>query len=103
MEFDKAVERLRDASISVITLSDRKDLITPDAVFPNNWISFHENGTIIVYPMMAPNRRLEKRFDIPDILAEKHGFFYKEIIDLSIFEKQNQWSCSAGADTFDKR
>ncbi|MBK9425143.1 MAG: GNAT family N-acetyltransferase [Bacteroidetes bacterium] len=101
MEFDKAVERLREASISVITLSDRKDLITPDAVFPNNWISFHENGTIVVYPMMAPNRRLEKRFDIPDILAEKHGFFYKEIIDLSIFEKQNQFLEGTGSLIFD--
>ena len=57
-EFDSMVEKLRNANIQVIVVQDTKEFDTPDSIFPNNWISFHKNGTIGLYPMFAKNRRL---------------------------------------------
>jgi hypothetical protein len=67
-EFDEMVEILRSKGIQITVIEDTDQPIKPDAVFPNNWVSFHENGTVITYPMYAPNRRIERRKDIIELL-----------------------------------
>src|SRR5690606_22590412 len=62
-EFRNMVSKLREHGINVITMKDTLKPHTPDSIFPNNWISFHENATIALYPMFAQNRRLERRED----------------------------------------
>ncbi|MEM8900487.1 MAG: arginine deiminase-related protein, partial [Bacteroidota bacterium] len=78
-EFDTFVKILRDAGVSVTVMEDLEHPVTPDAIFPNNWISFHRQGKIILYPMMAPNRRNEVRMDIPD-------FFIKENPSIKVID-----------------
>ena len=85
-EFDAFVEKLRAVGINVIVIDDTVEPDTPDSVFPNNWISFHENGDIALYPMFAENRRLERREDIFDILEEK-GFQINDIMDYTSAEE----------------
>ncbi|MDG1037548.1 MAG: arginine deiminase-related protein, partial [Polaribacter sp.] len=63
-EFDAFVDKLRSCGVHVIVVSDSDEFDTPDSIFPNNWISFHKDGTIGMYPMFAENRRLERREDI---------------------------------------
>lgn len=70
-EFDGFVQKLRAAGVEVIVVEDTAVPETPDSIFPNNWISFHESGEVILYPMFAENRRLERRQDIIDLLGEK--------------------------------
>lgn len=71
-EFDSMVDTLRSHGVVVFVVEDTESPIKPDAIFPNNWISMHENGTLITYPMWAPNRRIERREDIIDMLEEKY-------------------------------
>ena len=68
-EFDDFVQKLREASIEVHVFEDTQDPSTPDSIFPNNWVSFHQNGSVILYPMFANNRRLERRSDLIDALG----------------------------------
>lgn len=79
-EFDTFVEKLRAKGIHVTVVDDTADTDTPDSIFPNNWISFHENGDVALYPMFAENRRLERREDILDTLEEA-GFRIDNIMD----------------------
>ena len=72
-EFDAFVEQLRSFGVNVIVFEAKDGLDTPDSHFPNNWISFHENGDVVLYPMFAENRRAERREDVLDIL-EDEGF-----------------------------
>jgi len=62
---------LREKGVNVIVVDDRKDMDTPDSIFPNNWVSFHADGTVGIYPMFAENRRNERREDILAILEAK--------------------------------
>ena len=71
-EFDNMVSILKSKGVNVLVVEDTYVPVKPDAVFPNNWISFHENGTIITYPMYAPNRRIERREDIIDKVGEQY-------------------------------
>jgi hypothetical protein len=87
-EFDNYVEKLRSFGVNVIVVSDTTETDTPDSIFPNNWISFHENGTVGLYPMFAENRRLERREDILDILEEQ-GFVINEVVDYTSAEEEN--------------
>jgi hypothetical protein len=87
-EFDDFVQRLRAADISVTVVSDIKENNTPDSIFPNNWISFHQDGTVVLYPMFAENRRRERREDILDTL-EQEGFLITQIIDYTAAEKEH--------------
>lgn len=66
-EFRKVVELLRENGVEVHVFSSPKDKATPDAVFPNNWVSFHEDGRAFLYPMLTPNRREERRMEITGI------------------------------------
>lgn len=84
-EFDNLVNKLKAVGVDVIVVNDQQNFNTPDSIFPNNWISFHHDGNVGLYPMFAPNRRLERREDILDILEEK-GFIIENIIDYSSAE-----------------
>lgn len=86
-EFDAFVIKLRAAGVNIIVVEDTKEPDTPDALFPNNWISFHENGDVAIYPMFAKNRRLEKREDVLETIEEK-GFEIKNIVDYSEAEEE---------------
>ena len=86
-EFDDFVKELRSNGVSVIVVDDQKETDTPDSIFPNNWVSFHNNGTVVVYPMFAVNRRKERREDIFDIL-EDNGFEIKDIVDYTAAEEE---------------
>jgi len=85
LEFDEFVIKLRAAGINVTVVEDTKSPDTPDSIFPNNWISFHENGDVALYPMFAENRREERREDILDVL-EEDGFKIENIVDYTSAE-----------------
>jgi hypothetical protein len=87
-EFDVFVDKLRDVGVEVIVINDNDDFDTPDALFPNNWVSFHEDGTVGLYPMFAENRRLERREDVFEIL-EKEGFVIENFVDYTSAEKES--------------
>lgn len=86
-EFDAYVAKLQQFGIQVIVVLDTDEFDTPDSLFPNNWISFHEDGTVALYPMFAENRRLERREDILEIL-EENGFLIENVVDYSSAEKE---------------
>lgn len=87
-EFDTFVDKLRAVGVDVTVVEDTLEPDTPDSVFPNNWISFHENGYAVLYPMFAENRRLERREDVADLLEEK-GFVITEYMDYTSAEEDN--------------
>lgn len=87
-EFDDFVCHLQNVGVKVIVIEDKLENDTPDALFPNNWISFHADGTIGLYPMFAKNRRRERRKDVIDEIIQL-GYNVKKVIDYSYFENQN--------------
>ena len=98
-EFNNFVEKLRSKGINVITVKDTLEPHTPDSIFPNNWISMHQDGTVVLYPMCAVNRRWERRNDILEIL--KRNFSVKEIVDLSASENEGKFLEGTGSMIFD--
>lgn len=84
-EFDRFVDKLKLIGVNVIVIQDTKKHNTPDSIFPNNWVSFHENGNVGVFPMFAKNRRLERREDVFDIL-EENGFVIENFYDYTAAE-----------------
>lgn len=82
-------------------MEDTTSPVKPDAVFPNNWITFHEDGRVILYPMNAPSRRLERRKDIVDVIGLR--FAVKEVIDLSPYEHEGRFLEGTGSMVFDHR
>ncbi|MGB5822080.1 MAG: arginine deiminase-related protein [Saonia sp.] len=100
-EFDSFVIALRDKGVEVIVIEDTKEPDTPDAIFPNNWVSFHANGTAVVYPMFAENRRNERREDILDIL-EQEGFVIDNIMDYTSAEKEGLFLEGTGSILMDR-
>jgi len=100
MEFDILENRLKEAGVEVIIVEDKEELHTPDAVFPNNWISFHHDGTVVLYPMMAPSRRPERRRDIIDKL-QSSGFRVSRVIDLTHHEDHGRFLEGTGSVVFD--
>jgi hypothetical protein len=100
-EFDAYVKVLREHGIHVIVAEERPDVVTPDAVFPNNWITFHENGDVALFPMCAVNRRLERREDVFELVAEV-GFDVNRIIDLSDAEEEGLFLEGTGSIILDR-
>ena len=100
-EFDAFVAKLRAVGVRVLVVDDTTDTDTPDAVFPNNWVSFHENGDVVLYPMFAENRRLERREEILDIL-EDEGFEINDIMDYTIAEEDGVFLEGTGSMILDR-
>ncbi|WP_075342645.1 citrulline utilization hydrolase CtlX [Tenacibaculum agarivorans] len=100
-EFDNYVEKLRSYGVNVVVVSDTTDSDTPDSIFPNNWISFHQDGTVALYPMFAENRRLERREDILETLEEK-GFVIDNVVDYTSAEGENVFLEGTGSLLLDR-
>jgi hypothetical protein len=100
-EFDRMVTILKDKGINVTVIEDTPDPQKPDAVFPNNWISLHENGTVITYPMWAKNRRIERRSDIIDILSQIHKIQNK--YSFEFYEEEELFLEGTGSMIFDRQ
>jgi len=99
-EFDRFVTVLRNAGIQVTVVEDTPEPHTPDSVFPNNWISFHDDGTVFLYPMFAVNRRLERK---PHVLATiENKFHIKRTIDVSPYENQQLFLEGTGSMVLDR-
>ena len=98
-EFQTLVDKLRAADVDVHVMEDHPEKRNPDAVFPNNWISLHADGTVVLYPMCTPNRRSERRMDIIDHLKE--NFSIGRVIDLSHEEDENRFLEGTGSIIFD--
>ena len=100
-EFDAFVSVLKDKGVNVIVVQDTKEPDTPDSIFPNNWISFHANGTVGVYPMFAENRRNERREDVFEIL-EDNGFKINDVIDYTSAEDEELYLEGTGSILLDR-
>jgi len=100
-EFDAFVNKLRMVGVDVTVVEDKAEPDTPDAIFPNNWISFHSNGDVALYPMFAENRRLERREDVLDILEDK-GFVINEIMDYTSAEEDGYFLEGTGSILLDR-
>jgi hypothetical protein len=100
-EFDRLAQAISAAGVEVHLFDEPEGVPgrTPDAVFPNNWVSFHADGTVVLYPMMAENRRAERRQDILEALAGK--FKIREIWDLSAYEQSGRYLEGTGSVVFD--
>jgi len=101
-EFDAFVEKLRAVGINVIVAQDTIQSDTPDSVFPNNWISFHENGDVALYPMFAENRRLERSEETIN-LVESKGFKINNIIDYTEAESEDLFLEGTGSLVLDRQ
>ncbi len=99
-EFDAMVTFLKAAGIEVYVFEDTPIPSKPDAVFPNNWISFHQSGKIVIYPMLTPNRQAERRMEILEELKKR--FHIEEIIDLSFYERENKFLEGTGSMVLDR-
>lgn len=100
-EFDIYVEKLKEIGVNVIVVNDTIEPSTPDSIFPNNWVSFHESGKVGLYPMFAENRRLERRQDILDNLTN-NGFEISEVIDLTNLESEGVYLEGTGSMILDR-
>jgi hypothetical protein len=101
-EFDTFVNKLRIVGIDVLVVNDTIEPNTPDSIFPNNWISFHESGDVVMYPMFAENRRQERREDILELLEDK-GFEMNEFItDYSSAEEDGFFLEGTGSIVLDR-
>jgi len=100
-EFDGMVKKLKKAGINVIVVEDTKDFDTPDSIFPNNWISFHQNGTIGLYPMFAENRRLERKDSILEAV-EAEGFKIETVVDYTAAEEDGFYLEGTGSILLDR-
>ena len=99
-EFNNFAEKLREKGIQVITVQDTLEPHSPDSIFPNNWVSFHEDGRVALYPMFAMNRRVERRIDILETIKNE-GFVINEIDDLSNSEENEKYLEGTGSMIFD--
>lgn len=101
-EFRELATRLEGEGVEVLVFRDRVEAPSPDAIFPNNWVSFHENGRVVLYPMEPPNRRAERRREILDWLSSEKGFRVSEIVDLSPYENEGRFLEGTGSMVFDR-
>ncbi|HEY4967715.1 MAG TPA: arginine deiminase-related protein [Puia sp.] len=99
-EFDAFVKALQEEGIDVTVVEDSPDPHTPDAIFPNNWISFHEDGMYCLYPMFAPNRRKERKTEVIERVREK--FHYHRLFDFTSYELENRFLEGTGSMVLDR-
>jgi hypothetical protein len=101
-EFDGVAGALRAAGIEVLIAADTASPVKPDAVFPNNWVSFHGDGTVALYPMLAANRRLERREDIVRQVVREGGFRVSRCVDFTHHEQQGKYLEGTGSLVLDR-
>ncbi len=101
-EFEGLRTALAEAGVRVCAFDDTPEPHTPDAIFPNNWVSFHADGTVVLYPMEAPNRRTERRQDIIESLTREHGFLVREVVDLTHHERDGHFLEGTGSLVLDR-
>jgi hypothetical protein len=102
VEFAGLVAALATAGVGTVVVPDKVSPPTPDSVFPNNWVSFHADGTAVLYPMMAPSRRAERRRDILALLSSEHGFRIDRVLDLSRHEQDGRFLEGTGSMVLDR-
>jgi len=100
-EFDNLVRKLKMYGIQIIVENDSSENETPDAIFPNNWVSFHENGDVVLYPMFAENRRKERNEDVLNRL-ETEGFHIENVIDYTSAEEEGFFLEGTGSMVLDR-
>ena len=101
-EFEGLARRLSQARVNTLILEDTPDPPKPDAVFPNNWVSFHSDGTIVLYPMATASRRLERNLDAMTSLLSSSGFEVRRVIDLTAHEQQERFLEGTGSLILDR-
>jgi len=100
-EFQQFVDRLSSHDVDVLVVKDTPSPLTPDSIFPNNWISIHEEGIMVLYPMFAKNRRMERKQTVID--AVKETIDVKEIVDFTHFENSKQYLEGTGSMVLDRQ
>ena len=103
LEFDSMVQLLKSNGVNTIVFDDLPGLEVPDSVFPNNWVSFHNCGSVFLYPMFAENRRIERRLDILNSLKEDYLFDIKSIFDLTKSESKGHYLEGTGSMVLDRK
>jgi hypothetical protein len=101
-EFEALARQLQRAGVEVIVGQDSASPVKPDAIFPNNWVSFHCDGTVVLYPLLAPNRRLERRDELLEQVAREGGFQISRTIDLTHRERDGQYLEGTGSLVLDR-
>ncbi len=101
-EFDDVASGLQRAGVEVLVAEDTESPLKPDAVFPNNWVSFHHDGTVVLYPMLAPNRRLERRDEVLRRVTWDGGFQTTRVVDLSAHEQHAEYLEGTGSLVLDR-
>lgn len=101
-ESERLARRLDEAGVEVLVLDDRPDPGKPDAVFPNNWVSFHADGTMVTYPMATERRRLERETIEVERLLGEHGFAVRRIVDLTPHEQHDRFLEGTGSLILDR-
>jgi hypothetical protein len=101
-EFDGLAVALAAAGVRVHAFAGARDVDLPDEVFPNNWASFHEDGTAVLYPLLAPNRRRERRQELIDALRDEHGYRIARVVDLTSLEDRGQYLEGTGSLALDR-
>jgi hypothetical protein len=96
-EFERLAQALGSEGISVCAVDDTPHPAKPDAVFPNNWLSFHDDGTLVLYPMHSASRRLERRQEIIDAAVKRLNFKVSHLIDLPAHERQGRFLEGTGS------
>ena len=101
-EFDALAKALQRAGVEVLIAPDTPQPVKPDALFPNNWVSFHCDGTVTLYPMLAPNRRCERREDVLDQVVREGGFRIVRTVDLTHREAEGKFLEGTGSLVLDR-
>ena len=101
-EFDGVVADLDRAGVRTLVFDDTATPVKPDAIFPNNWLTSHADGTVILYPLEAPARRSERRGDIIESLSADHGFYVRRILDMSHLESRGHFLEGTGSLVLDR-
>ncbi|AKQ47690.1 hypothetical protein TH63_12465 [Rufibacter radiotolerans] len=102
-EFNQFLLKLWAARVNAVVVNDPETPLTPDAIFPNNWISFHKGGKVVLYPMLSPTRRQERHPELLAQLQEEHGLPFTEVIDLTYFEKEGKFLEGTGSLVLDRQ
>ena len=102
LEFDNFINELRKFGVNVMVIDDKIIPDTPDSIFPNNWVSFHADGSVVLYPMYAKNRRDERRVEIFKLLQTRYGFEINSIIDFTKLEEEEKYLEGTGSMVLDR-